>query len=336
MNIQVSIICPTYNEEKYIAKCIESIVSQDYPITQLEVLFVDGRSTDATRSIIKDYQQQYSCIKLLDNPDKIVPFAMNKGIQDAQGGIIIRIDAHSFYPNNYVSVLVSKLLSLNADNVGVVCKTDVLNKNSKTLAIKEVLSNPFGVGNSLFRTGVNEITEVDTVPFGCYRKEVFSKYGLYNTKLVRNQDIELNKRIKRDGGRIYLVPDTYCIYYARETFGKIMKNNFQNGKWNILTVYYTRMFDSLSLRHFIPMLFVLSLLLPVLASFFYFPLIVITFCTILLYLCLFSFISVKIASEKKLSFFNLISTFILLHLSYGYGSLVGILALPFQNNKHDN
>ena len=102
---------------------------------------------------------------------------------------------------------------------------------------------------------MSEITEVDTVPFGCYRKEVFTKYGLYNTKLVRNQDIELNKRIKRGGGKIYLIPDTYCVYYAREKYREIIKNNYLNGKWSILTVYITKTFNSLSVRHFVPMIF---------------------------------------------------------------------------------
>lgn len=90
-------------------------------------------------------------------------------------------------------------MALGIDNVGAACKTDVLNKNQKTLAIKEVLSNRFGVGNSTFRLGVEKVMEVDTVPFGCWRKEVFDKYGYYDERLIRNQDIELNKRIVRGG-----------------------------------------------------------------------------------------------------------------------------------------
>ena len=131
--------------------------------------------------------------------------------------------------------------------MGTVCKTDVLNKTPKTLAIREVLGNKFGVGNSTFRTGITEEQDVDTVPFGCWRREVFEKYGLYDVRLVRNQDIELNKRIKRGGGKIYILPDTYCTYLARETWSALAKNNYGNGKWNILTVWYTKMFSSLSI-----------------------------------------------------------------------------------------
>lgn len=326
----ISIICPTYNEEKYIEKCIESIISQDYSLSKMELLFIDGRSTDATRNLIEKATIEYPFIRLLDNSHKIVPYAMNIGIDNAIGDIIIRIDAHSSYPSNYVRTLVDGLKKLGADDVGVVCKTDVLHKTPKTLAIREVLSNPFGVGNSLFRIGIDKITEVDTVPFGCYPKEVFEKYGKYDTRLVRNQDIELNKRIKRGGGKIYLLPGTNCTYYARETFKAIMRNNFQNGKWNLLTVYYTDIFKSLSIRHFVPMLFVLSIILPTILSIMYFPLIMISILSLLIYLLLIVSVSINLFIKKNLNLYYVIAGFVSLHLSYGIGSIFGIFTIPFK------
>ena len=328
----LSVVCPIYNEEKYIAKCINSLLQQDYPKDDLEILFVDGMSKDNTRSIVLKFSAKYSFIKLLDNPNKIVPYAMNIGIKAAKGDVIMRLDAHATYENNYFSTLVKSLRLLNADNVGTVCKTDVLNKTPKTLAIREVLSNKFGVGNSTFRTGITEVQEVDTVPFGCWRREVFDKYGLYDVRLVRNQDIELNKRIKHGGGKIYIVPDSYCTYLARETFKGISKNNYGNGKWNILTVFYTKQFKSLSLRHFIPLIFLLSLLVPTLLSFLYFPFIYVSLASLAAYVLALGSISMKLAVTKKLNFFYLLSSFIILHLSYGWGSLVGILKLPFIKN----
>ena len=325
----LTIICPIYNEEKYIARCIESIIQQDYPKNDLEVLFVDGMSTDRTREIIEGYLPQCPYLRVLDNPHKIVPYAMNKGISEAKGDSIMRIDAHTFYEPNYCSAIVRRLKELDAENVGCVCKTDVLNKTPKTLAIREVLSNKFGVGNSDFRTGIDGLKEVDTVPFGCWPKRVFEKYGLYDVRLVRNQDIELNKRIINGGGKIYIIPDTFCTYLARETFKQLAKNNFDNGKWNILTVYYTHNMKSLSLRHFIPLLFVLGLIVPMLVGIFWHPALLLSVFVLLMYLLALGTISAKLAITKKLNFFYLLWSFITLHISYGWGSLMGILSLPF-------
>lgn len=325
----LSVICPIYNEEKYIAQFLDSLLKQDYSKEDLEILLVDGMSKDKTREIVAEYIAKYPFIKLVDNPDKIVPCAMNRGIDAACGDIIMRLDAHASYQPDYFSVLVNGLKRLHADNVGTVCKTDVLNKTPKTLAIREVLGNKFGVGNSTFRTGIDHEQEVETVPFGCWPREVFEKYGKYDVRLVRNQDIELNKRILRGGGKIYILPDTYCTYLARETWHALAKNNYGNGKWNILTVYYTKMFSSLSLRHFVPLLFLLSLIVPLLLALIWWPFALVSAASILAYTGMLSVVSLKLAIEKKLNFFYLLITFFVLHLSYGWGSMVGLSIVPF-------
>ena len=322
--MKLSVICPIYNEEKYIVPFLDSVLQQDFSHDDMEVLLVDGMSWDRTRQIISQYIAKYPFLRLLDNPERTAPCAMNVGIKEAKGEVIIRLDAHALYPSNYFPTLVSRLYQLNADNIGCVHNTDVLNKTPKTLAIREVLSNRFGVGNSSFRTGVSSACEVDTVPFGCWRRAVFQKYGLYDKRLVRNQDIELNKRIKRGGGHIFIIPEISCTYLARETFKALAKNNYGNGKWNILTVYYTKYFSSLSIRHFIPLAFVLSLLLPVLLM----PLNVwigaLTLMSLCAYLTALGGVSLAIWKEKRLNFFYLLMSFLTLHLSYGWGSLMGI------------
>lgn len=325
----LSVIIPVYNEEKYIANCLDSIIEQDYPKDDMELLLVDGMSNDHTRDVITEYQKKYPWIKVLDNPKRIVPCALNVGIEAAKGDIIMRLDAHASYQSDYFTVLVNSIKRLNADNVGTECKTDVLNKTPKTLAIREVLSNKFGVGNSTFRTGIDKEQETETVPFGCWPSKVFEKYGKYDERLVRNQDIELNKRIHRGGGKIYIIPDTYCTYLARETWSALSKNNYGNGKWNILTVFYTKTFSSLSLRHFIPLLFLLSLIGPLLLGFIWWPFALISIASIVAYTSLLSAVSLKLSLKKHLNFFYLFITFFVLHLSYGWGSLVGILSLPF-------
>ena len=323
---KISIIVPIYNEKRYIKNCLESILESDYNQNDMEIILVDGGSSDGTLKIIEEYQQKYENIVLLNNPKKIVPISMNIAIKVAKGEYIIRLDAHASYPKNYFSKLIEWHKKLNSDNVGGVWITDVLNKTSTSMAIKNVLSNKLGVGGSKFRIGVKEVEEVDTVPFGCYKKEVFSKYGFYDERLVRNQDIELNKRIINGGGKIYLVPDVECTYFARENFRALAKNNYANGFWNILTAYYTKTLSSLSLRHFIPLIFLLSLLLPLLFSLFNSKFIYIGLLSLVSYFALVIIISLQLR-KKESSFFYLIMSFFTLHISYGMGSLMGIFSL---------
>lgn len=329
----LSVILPIYNEEKYIAKCLDSILKQDYPREDMELLLCDGMSKDRTREIIVEYQKKFPWIQLVNNPERIVPCAMNVGIKLAKGDVIIRLDAHASYEKNYFSALVKALDQYDADNVGAVCQTDVLHKTPKTLAIREVLSNKFGVGNSTFRTGIKGTQKVETVPFGCWKREVFDKFGMYDTRLVRNQDIELNKRIIRGGGKIVIIPDTFSTYLARESYKALAKNNFGNGKWNILTVYYTKEMRSLSIRHFVPLIFVLSLIVPTIVGFFWWPALGVSALSLSMYLLALGCVSAKLAISKGLSLFYLLWSFITLHTSYGWGSLMGILELPFTKVK---
>jgi len=219
----VSIICPVFNEEKFIDKCVESIILQDYPKEFMEVLLVDGMSSDHTRERISLFTEKYSFVKLLDNPHKVVPFALNIGIRAATGEVIIRIDCHCQYPINYVSTLVNYLYELNADNVGAVWNTLSAKNNSTCRAIAFCSSHKFGVGNSKHKVGATEILETDTVPFGCYRREIFDKIGFFDEELIRNQDDEFNGRLIKNGGKIFLIPQLVVNYIARDSLKKCQR-----------------------------------------------------------------------------------------------------------------
>lgn len=322
----LSVICPIYNEEKYIVKCIDSILAQDYPKDDLEVIFVDGMSTDRTRGIVESYIAKYSFIQLLDNPKRIAPCAMNVGIQASKGDVIMRLDGHSLYPINYFSSLVSWLGKLpDASNVGAVCDTDVINKNPTSMAIAKVMSDKIGVGNSTFRTGSNaEYIEVDTVPFGCYKREVFDEIGLYNEELVRCQDIELNKRLKRAGGKIYLIPSVHCTYIPRDKFKDFASNRYLTGYWVIKSSFICKTFKNLGLRHFIPLLFVMSILITLVAGLFWWPFFILTGVALLSYLTLISVRSMMIV-DANTRVLNIVWAFITLHVSYGWGSICAIV-----------
>ncbi len=331
---KVSIIIPCLNEEHYIDACIKSILLSDIDYKNTEVMFVDGESSDKTVEIINSYQTKYPFIKILNNPKKITPISMNIGIKASKGDYIFIISAHAKYKKDYFSKLLVEIQRLDVDCVGGVLVTEVKHKNKKSNSIKEILSHKFGVGNASFRTGSSEIKAVDTVAFGCYKKETFKKYGLYDERLVRNQDIELNKRIINGGGKIYLIPDVKSIYYARENFMDLAKNNYSNGFWNVLTAYYTKTLNSLSLRHFIPLIFVLSLLFPLLLSIFLPKFIYVGLFSLASYFALVIIISLNLR-EKENSFFYLIMSFFTLHISYGMGSLMGIFSLVRKYIKGD-
>lgn len=256
---KISIICPIYNEETYISDCIESIIHQNIDKELLELLLVDGMSTDKTREIVNRYKYEYPWIKLLDNPEKIVPTAMNIGIQNAVGDIIVRIDAHAEFPSNYINELIKQLIVLKADNVGAVCETLPANNTIVAQAIATALSSNFGMGNSYFRVGASKIMEVDTVPFGCFRRDIFDRIGMYDVELIRNQDDELNGRIVKNGGKIYLIPYIVVKYYARDTVKKVGKMFYQYGLYKPLV--NKKLGGAVTIRQFFPLVFVLGLIL---------------------------------------------------------------------------
>lgn len=329
---RLSVIIPCYNEEKFIAKVLDNGLDQDYPLDLIEFLVVDGRSNDATRSIVASYTKTHTNIRLIDNPDRFAPHAFNRGIEAASGSIIYIWGAHSSYPRHYLSRLAAWLEKSGADNVGGILKTEARNSSAKAIAISKVLAHPLGVGNSSFRTGITEATEADTVPFGCYRRDVFDRFGYFDERLIRNQDIEHNRRIKRMGGQLLLVPDVQLTYYARATFRGLWKNNFGNGEWVVLAAKYTGTMDALSLRHFVPLGFVGYLAGLVfwwgLSLFFAIP----TWATLLvlapliLYFTGVGLVSFLLAwKERNLLFFPLgVLAFLVLHISYGLGSFWGM------------
>ena len=313
---------PVYNEEKYIENCIESLLLQDYPKNLMEWIFVDGMSSDKTRQLIEKYIKEYpQMIKLLSNPNKTVPYAMNIGIREAKGQFIIRLDAHADYSTDYISKCVYYLETTDADNVGGVAETK--SKGFVGNAIAKMLSSRFGVGNSEFRTN-GESGYVDTVPFGAFRREVFDKWGGYDERLTRNQDNEMNYRIRKNGGKIFLSSDIKLSYYCRDSIKGISDMAMKNGMWNVITMKLCP--GSMGLRHFIPLMFLLSLICLPIVSAFWHPIALLFIAELVLYLILDCAFSAKKASGIK-EFLLLIILFPIFHITYGAGSLKGLLKL---------
>ncbi len=323
---QVSVIVPCRNEKKFISKCLDSIINQDYPKEKLEVLVIDGMSDDGTRDIVKKYIQKYSFIKFLDNPKKIKPCALNLGIKKAKGDVIIIMDAHSVYSKDYISRCVANLEKYKVDNVGGLLKTIPPNNNLIAKAIAVCFNHFFGVGGSIFRTGAQEPQLVDTVFCGCYKKEVFDKVGLFNENLVRSQDMEFNLRLKKAGGKILLVPDIVAYYYPRSTLKSFFLHNFEDGVWAVYPLKFVKI--PFKLRHYIPLIFVSSLLGSLFLSLFSLIgkiLFILIFGSYFLVSLFFSF---EIAIKKGWEYFFIMPVvFFARHFAYGLGSLWGIVRI---------
>jgi len=313
----VSVIIPCRNEEKFISRCLDSIVTNDYPKEKLEVLIIDGMSDDKTREIIDGYIKQYSYIKLLDNHKKFTPFALNIGVKESKGEIIIRMDAHSTYKKDYISTCIKYLNEYDADNIGGIWK---IIPREKTLVAKSIAfasSSIFGAGDAYYRRGYSgEPRWVDTVFGGCYKKEVFDKIGLFNENLLRSQDMEFNLRLRKAGGKILLVPDIVSYYYPKSNLKDFFLHNFEDGIWAICPLKFIRM--PLKLRHYIPLIFVLTLPLNI---WFYIPLSL--------------FFSLQIAfREKDFRLFLVMPlAFGARHIGYGLGSIIGLIKLFLPANK---
>ena len=322
----ISVILPVRNEEKYIEACVASIFAQDYPAELMEVLFVDGRSEDRTVALLHELQKAHPQIVVLDNPNRTVPYAMNIGIRDSRGEVIVRLDAHAEYPEDYVRLSVETLLTQDCDNAGGVFETR--GRGFMGEAIAEMLRTPLGVGNATYRL-TKEDGYVDTVPFGCYKRALFERIGGFDERMTRNQDNELNFRIRKSGGKIYLNHNIRVLYYCRDTIRGIMKMGFMNGKWNVITM--TLVPGSMGVRHFVPLAFVLSTILLVLLtlltrSMLFGGLLALEWGA---YLLLDFFYAYTIAKEKGWRFFPVeVILYPAFHFAYGFGSLRGITALP--------
>ncbi len=305
----VSVIIPCRNEKNFISKCLDSIIEQDYPKDKLEVLVIDGMSEDGTREIVKDYSQKYSLIKILDNPKKFTPFALNIGIKTARGEVIVRMDAHAGYEKDYISKCTLHLIESGADNVGGSIKTLPAKDTLEARAIAYSLSSPFGAASD-FRVGSKEPKEVDTVFGGCFKKEIFQRVGLFNENLRRSQDMEFNLRIKKAAGRILLFPDIIVSYYPQATFENFFKHNLGDGIWSVYPLKFIK--TKFKLRHYIPLIFILTLPLSI---WFYIPLSL--------------FFSLKIAiKENDLRFLFLMPiAFFSRHFGYGLGSVLGAIRI---------
>ena len=324
MEKEVVVIIPTLNEEKYIKECLESVQTQTYPFEQMEVLVVDGGSTDRTCDIVKALSEKKDNIRLVDNPGKIQSAAFNLGVRNSKAPFIIRLDAHVTYDEKYIELCVHHLQdNPTYGNVGGICiiksKRDTLMANTNMILNQSL----FGIGGSKFRVG-SEAACVDTVPFGAFRREVIDKIGGMREDMPRAEDNEINSRLHKYGYKVYLDPQIISSYYARDTFAGSLKQMYNNGV-SIGHLFYIDK-AAIGLRHFIPFLFVVGIIGGFVLSlclrwFLYLYLAVLS-----LYLILNIFASACECRKFGLKYMiSLPILFISVHIAYGIGTIVGLL-----------
>lgn len=311
-DIALSVICPCLNEQEYIKDVLEFFCNSK-PLEK-ELFLVDGGSTDATKSIISEYQKQHSNIHLIDNPQKIVPVALNRAIPLCKGNVIVRIDAHSVYAMDYFEQILQTFERVEADIVGGPTRTKC--KAPFQCAVAHAICSRFGVGNSLVHNLKYEGYS-DSVTFGAWKKEIFSDTGLFDEALVRNQDDEFHYRAKSKGKKIYQNPDIKIWYYPRAKITALFSQYYQYGLYKPAVL--KRVNSEIKLRHIVPSCFVIYLLsfpLILVSSFWLLPL--------FLYLIGSVYFATAIESDTKVKLLTAL-VFPTLHIAYGLGFLQGLL-----------
>ncbi len=253
-NSSVSIVIPLRNEERHIGALLDALQAQTYAGHIADIILVDGMSTDRTREVISSYQAHMPAIRIIDNPERIVPPAMNRGIRAARGDIVVRLDAHTEPAPDYVERCVHHLREAGAWNVGGLMRAQGHGYVDKTVAL--ATTSPFGIGGSPFHYS-DRPQYVDTVYLGAFPRWVFDKVGLYDERFIRNQDYELNHRIRQAGGRIYLAPDIKITYFPRDSMKALWRQYFQYGFWKVQTL--RKHPESLKWRQLVAPLFVAGL-----------------------------------------------------------------------------
>ncbi len=260
----VSIIVPCYNEQNTIVLLLDAIRNQTYPLAELEVVIADGFSQDETRQRINAYQQAHPdlSVRLVDNPRRHIPAGLNQAIRAAQGSYIVRLDAHSVPQPNYVETCIRLLQAGKGDNVGGVWEIQPQAHNGRppgwiARSIAAAAAHPFGVGDALYRYAA-QAQEVDTAPFGAFKRSLFDQIGYYDETLLTNEDYEFNTRLRQQGGRVWLDPSIRSVYFARPTLGALARQYARYGYWKArMLARYPR---SLRWRQALPPLFVASLI----------------------------------------------------------------------------
>jgi len=318
----VSIILPIRNEEDFIERTLRSILENDYAPERVEIMVVDGMSDDRTRQIVTEMAQECSHLKLLDNPLRVAPCALNIGLRAMRGELFTIIGGHAEIAPDFIRRSVETLLS-NPEAWIVGGSIETIATGYSGNAIAAAMRSPIGVGDSLFRLG-NYEGWVDTLAFGTHHRWILDKIGYFDEELIRNQDDDFNMRVHLGGGKIWLSQSIKSKYYSRSSLRKLWRQYFQYGFWRIRTMQKHR--RPATLRQAVPLLFAGSLLVLAAAGFFWRPFWWLLGAELVLYAVGIAYGSIDVAGKAGLKYLPPAPiVFLILHFGYGLGSLWGLV-----------
>ncbi len=324
----VSLAVVAYNEEQMLPRLLEDICRQDYPHEKIEILLIDSISTDRTREIMEEFSARdhgFLRVLILQNPGKILPCGCNVMLKNYTGDAVVRIDAHASIPADFLSKNVAVLES-GEDICGGQVES-ILERDTplqRTLLLAE--NSAFCGGVASFRR-LKERTYVSTLAFAMYRRRVFEQTGFYNENLSRTEDNEMHYRMRKQGFLFCMVSDIHTTRYTRSSFRKLLRQKYLNGYWIGKTLGICP--GCFSLYHFVPFVFVIGILFTTLLAMvgFLSPSVLMWSAYCLLALAA----SVLEGIRQPFSAVTLLTPliFFFLHVSYGFGTMVGLAELPF-------
>jgi glycosyltransferase involved in cell wall biosynthesis len=324
----VSILIPCYQERNFIRGCLESVLAFELPdLTEIEVLVLDGGSTDGTREIVREVSERDTRVRLVDNPGRTQSAALNLGIPMSRGEYIMRLDAHSVYPSDYLKLCLQTALRTNADNTGGAVATLRRGDGYQSALVQAITTHKFGVGDSGFRTDAAE-GPADTVPYGFFKRTIFERVGLFDERLLRAQDYEMNRRIIHNGGKVWLNPRIQVRYYQQPDLRSFIRKQIVHEAPYNAYMWYVAPY-AFALRHAVTGVFAAGVLAGLILSPFSSLVRTVFLSVIALYFALAIVSGIQQAiryREPRHVIFAPIA-FFLFHFLHGIGILIGLVRL---------
>lgn len=362
MDISIGIVA--FNEEKNLSGVFEDILKQSYPHKRIELVLVDSMSEDGTRDLMQkfaaEYAEEFLAIQIMENPGRILSCGWNRAVDAFTTDALVRIDAHSSIPADFVEKNVAALEE--GESVVGGARPNIVEEDSPW---QDVLlaaeSSMFGSSAATFRRGGGK-AYVKSLFHGAYRREVFEKAGRFREDLGRTEDNEFNYRVRQHGFRLCLVPEIISYQMIRPSLTKMCRQKFGNGYWVGLTAGVCP--GCLSLYHFVPFAFVIGILVTTLLAIFSHPFLAILMWGMYWLLAVImavkeTTVAVQAAAESPIAaktsaaretesaepamlygrranagYVLLPVLFFLLHVSYGAGTFIGVVKMPFWRRKH--